>query len=75
MTGVPLAGGGVTTEVTVLEATFPVPDVELRGTVDEENRFVVAIVEIGLGFEVVEEPRALLVEREPENVEIDCVGT
>ena len=74
VTRVPLVGGGLMINVTVLEVMIPVPDVELRDPVDEENKFVVLVVaESGLAFGVAEEPRAL-VRTEPDNEEIDCVG-
>ena len=69
----PLVGGGVILDVTVLEVTIPVPDVEVRSPVDKEPEYVVVIVESGLAFDVAEEAGALLT-TEPENVDIDCVG-
>ena len=75
VTRVPLVGGGVITNVTVLEVTIPVPDDELRGPVDKEIGLVeVVVVGSGLAFVVAEEPGAL-VKTEPENVDIDCVGS
>ena len=74
VTRVPLVDGGVVINVLVLEVTVAVPDIELRIPVDEDMEPVVVVaVESALGFEVGEEPGPL-VETEPENVDIDCVG-
>ena len=71
---VPLVDGGVVIYVLVLEVTVAVPDIELRIPVDEEMEpVVVVVVESALAFEVGEEPGPL-VEIEPENVDIDCMG-
>ncbi len=71
---VPLVGGGVITNVTVLEVSIPVPDDELRGPMEKEIGFVeVVVVGSGLAFEVAEEPGAL-VKTKPENADVDCVG-
>ena len=62
VTKVPLVGDGVITNVTVLEVTNPVLDVELMRPVDRVIEFLVAVVvESELAFEVVaEEPGALV---------------
>ena len=74
VTRVLLVGGGVITNVTVLEVTIPVPDDELRGPVEKDIGFVEAVVVgSGLAFEVAKEPEAL-VKTEPENADVDCVG-
>ena len=74
VTGVPLVGGGVILNVTVLEVNIPVPDVELRSPVNKESEYVVVVdVESELAFDVAEDAGALLT-TEPENVDIDCVG-
>ena len=72
-TKVPLVGGGVILNVTVLEVTVPVLDVELRSPVDEETEYVVVVVESGLASDVAKEAGVLLI-KEPEIVDLDCVG-